>query len=564
MATSAIKFESPSFYHRQYSNDIKTDDNDNYWKRAAIVALPFFSLYKPLSFSLSLTLGGLRSVTSIAQLLQNPQCATLLQTTIAIIALGGTLLAHPLGMLITTVHDCAMDCIHMLQYLYMGEFLGALGSYAFLMNNTLYLALFLHGGLHLAVAALAMQLFIGLSQSFSQYRQGNYLEAGGHFLMGMIRGNQLVAQVQLLQINWAQKGNVMHTVAYYLQKPLQYTSELILRAIYTPIRPGIEGNWQSVGAEKINRVATVCLSAVFAPVTISLYAIGEGLHLCGNAINGTPYTYWRGNGEEKLDDQNIKCMTLNACMLWGGLPIPFGGLRPSGERIEELAQLIQSQDPDILFLQEASFPASYELFEKLKDQYAHCYTRIGPNPMRMESGLAVFSKVPIKSAEFLPFPDQKGMYRGAFFIETPSHTFVNTHLQAGDAAEERKKQFDLVTQRIADIKREKNRNTFILGDLNIDSFASDEEYQATIGSHAYHDPRRELHQMTESSTNALDNYMRGKELYSNLSETLDYALLYGDPNEYELQTRLVDTYSVDKPYEALSDHKGLILDIRKI
>lgn len=532
----------PIYYHREYSNDIKIEENDyfNGIKRIALVALPFLSLYKPFSFSLSLILGGFRSVTTFAQSLQNPELATFLQTSIALIALGGTLFAHPLGMLVTTVHDCALDCFQMMQCLYLGEFWSALTKYTFLMNNGLYLALLLNGGVQLAVASLAVQVLIGFSQSLSEYRKGNVLEAGGHFLMGLIRGKQLWGQVQL-------NRNMMHTIAYYLQKPLQVSSEHLLRAVMTP----------SEGVEKANRVATACLTALFAPVTVSLYALGEGFHACGNAVSGTPYTYWRGSGFEKLDDKNLKCMTLNACMFWGGLPIPFGGLSPAGERIDALARLIEHENPDILFLQEASFPASSELFDKLKDQYAHCFTRIGPNLMRMESGLTVFSKVPLTNTQFLPFPDQNGILRGAFFIDTPSYTFVNTHLEAGDAADERKRQFDLITQRIDELKQERNRNTFILGDLNIDRIHAEEEYRATIGDRV-HDPRRDS--VEESQTEALLHYMRGKEATSAM---VDYALLHGDPNAVDLETRLIDTYDIARPNEALSDHKGLILEINK-
>lgn len=578
MASATNQIAQPPFYHRQYANDIDAEKKEDLTKRITLVALPFLSLYKPLSFPLSLSLGGLRSATSFSQLLGKLQEGHLtevsyafFQTILSVISLAGTLFAHPLGMLITTVHDCALDCINIGHHLYMGELVNALGRYAYLVNNGLYLALFLQGGLQIAVASLAMQVFIGLSHSLSDYKKGNWLEAGGHFLMGMIRGNQLCGQMQLLEMSGqlgkpSTTGNYLHTIAYYLQKPVQMTSEFFLRAICTPIRPGIEGNWQSPTLEKVNRCATVCLSAVFAPITISLYTLGEGMHLCGNAINRTPYTYWKGCGEEKLDDQNIRCMTLNTCMLWGGLPIPLGGLRPPSERIDQLAKMIKEQDPDILFLQETSFPASVELFDKLESQYAHCLTRIGPNPMRMESGLVVFSKVPVKSAEFLPFPDQNGIKRGAFFIETPSQYFVTTHMEAGDAEDERKRQFDLITRQIEENKKEKNLDSFILGDFNIDSFHSDKEYQSTIGSNQkIYDPRREQNVGSESCTNVLVNHMRGKEVYSNLSEMVDYALFHGDPNELTLDTKLVDTYSVDNPYEAITDHKGLVLDItRKI
>lgn len=503
----------------------------------------------------------------------------LLQTILAVASLGGTLLAHPLGMLLTTVHDCALDCINVGQYLYIGEWSHALHSYIPLMNNSLYLGLFLYGGMQLAVASLAMQVFIGLSQSTSEWKKGRHLEAGGHLLMGMIRGNQLSRQIQLLQMGYqlsavgekneetptlkvSTKGNFFHNVAYYLQKPVQKTSEFFLRAICTPIRPGTEGNWQNATLEKCRRIAHVAFTLAAAPVTISLYTLGEGMHFCGNTINGTSYTYLPGNGPEKLDDQNLRAMTLNACMLWGGLPIPLGGLRPPGKRIEELAALIREQDPDLLFLQEMSFPASKELFELLKEDYAHCFTRIGPNFMRMESGLTIFSKVGVEKVGFWPFPNQNGIKRGAFYMQTPHNYFVTTHMEAGDAAAERSQQFAQITREIEALKKEKELPCFVLGDFNIDSYKSDREYQSTIGNNPdYFDPNKDNKE--ESCTNVLLNHMLGKEIDSKHFEKIDYALLHGDPSKVTLNTKLVDTYSIEDPFHAISDHKGLMMDISK-
>jgi endonuclease/exonuclease/phosphatase family metal-dependent hydrolase len=183
----------------------------------------------------------------------------------------------------------------------------------------------------------------------------------------------------------------------------------------------------------------------------------------------------------------------------------------------------------------------------------------------MGTEMAVFSKVPLTNVEFFQYPYESGMLRGAFFFETPSYSFVNTHLDAGDSPDKRRRQFDLLTQRIEELKKERNRNFFILGDLNIDSYTSDDEYQSIIGAHSgYYDPRRGLHQKTESTTNALTNYMRGKEVHSTISEMVDYVLLHGDPEELDLKTQFVETYSIEKPGEALSDHKGLILEIKNL
>jgi hypothetical protein len=88
----------------------------------------------------------------------------------------------------------------------------------------------------------------------------------------------------------SRSGNFFHAISYYLQKPLQLSSEFFLWAICTPIRPGIDGNYANLHIEKVRRLAMVCLCISLAPTTISFYLIGEAAHCCGNAINKIPYT----------------------------------------------------------------------------------------------------------------------------------------------------------------------------------------------------------------------------------------------------------------------------------
>src|ERR1700731_2067414 len=107
MSSTAITLRSsqPVYYHREYKNDIPNTKSEelhdsslaNQCKRVALVALPFISLYKPLSFPLSLAMGGLRTVTCVQQLLESIRRGNskeipyaMLQTSIAVIALAGT------------------------------------------------------------------------------------------------------------------------------------------------------------------------------------------------------------------------------------------------------------------------------------------------------------------------------------------------------------------------------------------------------------------------------------------------------------------------------------------
>ncbi len=203
----------PIYYHREYDNDVGEKFEENSWgyqcQRIVVVALPFFSLYRPLSFPISLGMGALRIFSNAHQLFANIQQGNsshihyqCLQTTIAVVALAGTIFAHPAGMLITAGHDIIIEVISLVGCSQRGEHRKALESCANIINQALYLALFTHGSLELAVASFAMQTILELYHSHSEFLKGNYLEASGHLLVAMVRGNQMVSQAQSLQMKW--------------------------------------------------------------------------------------------------------------------------------------------------------------------------------------------------------------------------------------------------------------------------------------------------------------------------------------------------------------------------
>lgn len=210
MSTSISRLTEPAYYHREYSNDIRKKDSDNAWihqaQRAALVALPFISLYKPLSFPLSLATGSMRAFTSIAQLLENMRRGdsynipyAMVQTAISVIAVVGTIFAHPFGMVISTTHDLSIEIAQLIDNLKAGQYPKAMEHCLNVVNNALYLALFINGGLGITIASLGMQILIGLYHSQAELKRGRYLEATGHLCMSMIRGRQLSGHLQILQ-----------------------------------------------------------------------------------------------------------------------------------------------------------------------------------------------------------------------------------------------------------------------------------------------------------------------------------------------------------------------------
>lgn len=211
---TTLSIFEPIYYHREYKNDLpatsvaKADETSwiNTGQRITVAALPFISLYKPMSFPLSLVTGGLRSYTAITQLMESFSGGNshdisfaLLQTIVSVMALAGTIFAHPIGMMISTGNDLVLELTRLIGNLKEGKYEEAITNCLAIINNVTYLALFLHGSLELAAASFAIQVLVGLYHSQSEFRKGHYIEAGSHLLMSIVRGGQLTEQIKVIQ-----------------------------------------------------------------------------------------------------------------------------------------------------------------------------------------------------------------------------------------------------------------------------------------------------------------------------------------------------------------------------
>jgi ankyrin repeat protein len=208
--------ESPIYFHRDYEKDFgskkqkETTKVDSSWtgiaQRTTFASLPFFSLYKPFGFPLAMAMGSIRVLSSTSELCNAVQrgdtaeiSGQVLQTAIAVGALAGTILAHPLGMLITTGQDTLIDAGYLIHALSEGNYKAASERTLSLVNNALYLGLFFAGSLELSIASLGVQVILGLYHSSEDFKNDRWIEGTAHLIMGGIRTNQMVGQIQLLQ-----------------------------------------------------------------------------------------------------------------------------------------------------------------------------------------------------------------------------------------------------------------------------------------------------------------------------------------------------------------------------
>lgn len=358
-----------------------------------------------------------------------------------------------------------------------------------------------------------------------------------------------------------QIGQGFHLFGHTISRPFQWITKPLIRGVITPLSPDAYDNCQIKAVEVVRRIITVPVCALVSIPFALLSLCGAGIESIGDCLKERPYDYYKGEGEEiRLRDRGPTLMTWNACMFYGGMPMAFGGVSPASVRIDDAASLIKKQGPDILVLQEISFGPSRALYEQLKADYAHFFIRIGPNPARMESCLFVASKCALVSApRFFAFPDQCGIKRGFFYLETAKFAVVTTHLEPDDA-DVRAEQFHQVTAKIERLCKKKP--CFLLGDLNIARKGSEEdEYSDLEIGKLYEDVYPSLDVGT--CTGALNAYMRGKKRPKEFWEIVDYALLKKNPrvsHNFKLRLEVIQhACNLDRPAQALSDHRPLVL-----
>ncbi len=370
--------------------------------------------------------------------------------------------------------------------------------------------------------------------------------------------------------NYEKAGQYLHSAALSWIRPIDYAVECSMHVFSTAINPGKFGNQSTFLTEIIARVMSVSLSILSLPLTLSLYGIGEVLDVTGDFLQKRPYNYLKGAFEEKQDTKDTyTVLSANLCMLPYGIAT-LGGIRPAAARIDEAAEAILTADADFICLQEMSMSPSLQLWEKIKDKYAHGFTRIGPMPTnRMGGGLFFASKYPIEEVQYHALSDDGPIARGVFCVKTKTGWIINAHLRAGSSQEVvalRKKQVQEITSLCEKLSQEGTVPCFLFMDSNIKRTGKEnDEYSSSgITEHFTSGLKEEssftLTPKNATCTNCLSSTIQGKEDPKDIEEGfehVDCALSY-KPSQAKVKTTLIPAYDLHKREVALSDHHILL------
>ncbi|MFI5334922.1 MAG: endonuclease/exonuclease/phosphatase family protein, partial [Chlamydiales bacterium] len=320
-------------------------------------------------------------------------------------------------------------------------------------------------------------------------------------------------------------------------------------------------------AEVAKRTVRLATTILLAPVTLVTALAGGALQVAGNAVSPHPYYYIKGEANAPREEREISLMTLNTCMFWGSLPMLFGGVSPAEQRVQRIADLIKQINPTVFAGQEVSFRAGLQLAKKLKHNYTHIFLNIAPNPWRLESCLFLAMRGNLAAIPyFKAFPNQNGIRRGWFCCTTERFTVITTHLTPG---KEQPSQQMRHTQRVRishDVGQHLHQSSiplFLLGDLN----CAPKEIPFDFISNLFWDEYDETRVDDNATcTNELTSWMRGKKnIQADRYESIDYALVtrssLSSPSASVsyIKVKKVETFDLERPEKALSDHHGLLL-----
>lgn len=351
----------------------------------------------------------------------------------------------------------------------------------------------------------------------------------------------------------------MNQISLVLRKPLYASSEFFIDAYF----PSAGLQEYSFGMFALHNV----------PLSIVLWEAANSLDTISEYFRNAPYTYSAERSTlHHLDKKEHSFLSLNVCMLPGGLPTLFGGVKSAHERLKGISDLILKEDADIVALQEAFYPAAEDLEEMLKDRYSYFYTRIGPNPQSIgETGLFIASKEPIISNPvFVPLYTEGALKRGFFYFETKDFWVITTHLESGILQENsliRKVQLEQINDRMKELKQVTSKPCVVMGDLNIarTGEVGDEYTNSEIGNFFYDPYKEKAPYVNEKTATATDQFtFEVREEDCPIKDAvIDYILIdKASQDDLEIDVTLINTYDKEKKDRALSDHKALKAKIR--
>lgn len=591
-----LKLQIPPYYAPDDTN-INHAKKDSLPLRIFYVALPFIALHKPFGRVITLTMDSIKTVSCFTQLIDKRNCQELLKMAVATAALAGSLFLHPLGLCVSTLYDLGCDVTGVIVLLQAGNAHEAIFKLLSMTEHLFYLWTMIAGSLEIIALSMLLNMAVEICRSKKEFQKGNLIEGSSHLLMSLVRFSQAVPYIEKVAYKHEVKGKqLVRSLNETVTKVRNQTAIFF----YSSARFLVSAHWkmtdfwiktislckddQSSNCKKVFSVAKSTISSlVLLPFALGGLALGQACHFSAFLLSTTPFIYMKGKADiKKITDKKLSIFQDNCCFTAGGFSSIFGGtVMSNDQRAQKIAEMIKSNDPDLVALQEVSdLKDALALYQALSEKYSEFYFNTGDTPFILQNngGLLLASKVAIKDPEFHSFSNIKGtesmVNKGFFLFSTEIGNFISTHLSPShddlnptDAeiqtrSQEQERIFLAAKRRSS----ENNKPSFVLGDFNINW--NGPEYRRgllfTESKDRYNQGRKSVsdRDATAETEYLIDNNWHHKKDAKPQHLILDYFLsLFQQDSHFEVTTKKIDTFDVNNPESAISDHAVLMTNI---
>lgn len=274
------------------------------------------------------------------------------------------------------------------------------------------------------------------------------------------------------------------------------------------------------------------------------------------------------DNEIPANERDLKILSWNIYMLPGIVPVAN-----RTARAEVIADTLAKMDYDIIIFQEAFHKKAVKVLRKgLKDLYPYMY---GPfnqtkNPFRVNSGVWILSKIPLKDLGVIQYKNgkvaDKLALKGAALLEGTTargqvFQLLGTHMQAEDEFPQiRRDQFDQIYNELLSVHKKEGVPQIVCGDLNTRSDELEEyNYMLTklnVENGAISGAQKTTY---DGRTNEL-----ARKVWKDDSQIIDYVLIRKNGATIRSAYRAVSVLRKEwkKGKTDLSDHYGMIFELK--
>jgi len=204
-----LNLPQPPYFHREssYDSPIQEEDEDLVFlaKGATRFLTPFIGLYQPSAPYLTITCEYMRFCKPAYKIIVEGNTSIdnftspVVQIAISIAIFAATaLVSYPLGMVILTGRELLLDATYLRDDLQHRDYNNAKHKYIRIVNNSLYLAALVAGGLPLTLASFTAQMAVCAYYAKQYFSIGNHLLCAHYLLLGLARGCQAHSYYQLI------------------------------------------------------------------------------------------------------------------------------------------------------------------------------------------------------------------------------------------------------------------------------------------------------------------------------------------------------------------------------